>query len=257
MNEKPAVFISHSSLDKELAHEIKRQIEQCLDTVEVFAATIKPGENWFEKVIAHLNRADAFVLLITPNSVAQSHWVWFELGYFWSRHNSALESLEERKKVYYPLYVDGVELPNPVKDLKIQAASLNDESAVIAFFEELGKHFAVVSIRNVDVEAIVQIANHTDARKPSEEAIYEILNDYFDSLYKSFSSRFNNHGEHVFTGKLIRFDGLDNELNLPTGTSKKFLKEIARKHNLVPETETGDTIRFKIGDGGLDIRKLS
>ena len=152
MSDKSVIFISHSSKDGELARLLKQQIENCFNnTVEVFAANIDPGENWFNKVMGKLNDADSIIVLITSNSVKDSHWVWFELGYFWSVHNQSLKSLDERAKIFYPLYMDGVEWPNPVKDLQIQAVLLSDEIQLLSFFQKLCQQFGYGDLAKTDL----------------------------------------------------------------------------------------------------------
>ncbi|MEO8613270.1 MAG: toll/interleukin-1 receptor domain-containing protein [Chloroflexota bacterium] len=180
MSEKPVIFISHSSQDGELARLIKRQIELCFDNnVEAFAADINPGEDWFIKVMGKLNAADAIVVLITHYSVNSSHWVWFELGYFWARHDEALKNSEAKRKIYYPIYMKNVEWPNPVKDLQIQAALLNDKSSVRSFFQQLCHQFENGKIGHVQVDEIVEAVNSYPTRflAPSDPELIRILRE--------------------------------------------------------------------------------
>lgn len=171
MSEKPVIFISHSSHDSELARYLKQQIEVCVDNAEVFASDIDPGENWFDKVMQKLKQADAIVVLITPNSVNLSHWVWFELGYFWARHDAQVDNLDQRRKVYYPLFIDGVELPNPVYDLQIQAASLSDNKGMISFFRNLSAKFNG-DLSRLDTRDIASLASvYRENVKTRDDAI--------------------------------------------------------------------------------------
>jgi hypothetical protein len=180
MSEKPVIFISHSSKDKELARLLKQQIELCLNnSVEAFAADIEAGENWFDKVMDKLNQAEAIVVLITPNSVHLSHWVWFELGYFWARHDDALETSDKKKKIYYPLYIQGIELPNPVKDLQIQATLLNERSSVQRFFQQLCRQFQNGDVNHVQLDKIVQAVKAYPTRflPPSDPEFLKALRE--------------------------------------------------------------------------------
>lgn len=271
MSEKPVIFISHSSQDSELARLIKQQIELCFDNnVEAFAADINPGEDWFIKVMGKLNVADAIVVLITHYSVDSSHWVWFELGYFWARHDEALKNSDAKRKIYYPIYMKNVEWPNPVKDLQIQAALLSDKYSVLSFFEQLCLQFENGKIEHVQVDEIVEAVNAYPTRflppsdpnllnaireSQSDKHFQAILDDFLHSQYLQFKEYetnkaarwlgLNQNRDNIFRQKLITYSELDNDLKLPLGTSKRLLKDVAHSYRLSPKIETESGIRFE------------
>lgn len=173
MSDKPVIFISHSSKDGEVVQILTQQMELCFaGKVEIFASTIQPGENWFQKVMEKLNQADAIVTLITPNSVNESHWVWFELGYFWARHDESLKNPNDKKKVYYPVYwkVTPDQWPNPVKDLQIQAVPISDQNGLLEFFRVLCDQFdgdlaqadLTRVISNIEERSRIEVSNASE-----------------------------------------------------------------------------------------------
>ncbi len=77
----PAIFISHTSFDREIAAEIKAWVEE-LGYENVFldfdpAAGIGPGENWERRLYEEIGRCHAIVLVLTPNWV-NSKWCFAE-----------------------------------------------------------------------------------------------------------------------------------------------------------------------------------
>lgn len=273
MSDKPVIFISHSSKDRELVRLLKEQIELCFDnTVEAFAADIEPGENWFDTVMSKLNSAEAIVVLITPNSVEESHWVWFELGYFWARHDDALTRLVEKQKIYYPLATNEIDIPRPVRDLQIQIARINDADQVGRFFVKLCNQFQKGDSGRIDFAVFGDKQPKPISQTPrtvaaeivenpyegySDEELSEILDDYFSdcakeydaALYETIDSDepYSLDRDYIFTGALITYRKLDSTLGLPTGTSKRLLKNVALSYGLVPKPNSDheNTIRFK------------
>src|SRR4051812_9783481 len=89
MSEKPVVFVSHAAVDSELAIPIGNEIKSVLgERVEVFVSSdddaINASSDWFSDVEKALQKTEAFVVLLTSNSVNR-RWVWFEIGYIWRK----------------------------------------------------------------------------------------------------------------------------------------------------------------------------
>ncbi|MGB3086228.1 MAG: toll/interleukin-1 receptor domain-containing protein, partial [Phycisphaerae bacterium] len=83
--EKPTVFFSHSSKDKEALARLKDLfVQKTGDTIEVFLSSdgqsIPLGRNWVHSVELGLDRAKLMVVFVTPSSL-KSHWMYFESGY--------------------------------------------------------------------------------------------------------------------------------------------------------------------------------
>ena len=134
MSEKPVIFISHSSKDKELADKFKKILEGCFQfQIDVFASSnpeaISVGRDWFDEIIQKIDKATVLLALVTPISV-KSNWVWFEIGFYW---NLYLKDGQNRKII--PLYTPDVEVPSPLNTL--QAKAITEEDEMKAFHREL------------------------------------------------------------------------------------------------------------------------
>lgn len=105
------IFVSHTSLDSEMAQILKRSIEETfVNNVAVFASSIDLGEIWLPRIQAELATAEISLFLMTPNSLARS-WVWFEMGAVWRRHEAGEMLLIP---VCYDISVE--QLPRPLGD---------------------------------------------------------------------------------------------------------------------------------------------
>jgi hypothetical protein len=156
MSEKPVIFISHSSQDKELARRVKIGLEKAFKEIlhtdmELFVSSspeaIKIGSNWFNTVMDKLDLAVALIVLITESSINKP-WIWFEIGYFWRKQHS------KEHIAIYPLYKPGVEIPSPLNVL--QAKSMSDEAEVKAAMRDLAE-FLVEN--NVVINPILHLQN--------------------------------------------------------------------------------------------------
>lgn len=140
MSETPVIFISHASEDKEIAIKLKKDIEKVwteeskyFSQVEVFVSTdpaaISIGQDWHNTVIAKLQKAQIFIVLLAKNSLNRP-WVWFEIGFFWNK------KVTGEKVNIFPLYEAGVEIPSPLN--VIQGKCLSDSANMAMFWTTLG-----------------------------------------------------------------------------------------------------------------------
>src|ERR1022692_492326 len=89
----PVIFISHSSADRALAESLARHFEASEPNVKTFVAS-RPGDiradtEWLPSVQKGLRDADAYVVLLTVNSVLRP-WVNFEVGAAWFSHRKCI-----------------------------------------------------------------------------------------------------------------------------------------------------------------------
>ena len=80
------IFLSHASADGALAEALARHIEECGTGITTFCASragdIPADAEWLPSVQKALLDADAYVILLTVNSVLRP-WVNFETGAAW------------------------------------------------------------------------------------------------------------------------------------------------------------------------------
>ncbi|WP_163935923.1 toll/interleukin-1 receptor domain-containing protein [Paraferrimonas sp. SM1919] len=87
--DKPTIFFSHSSLDKEYISLLKGKLsKKTAKTIEIFQSSdgesIPFGNNWVHKVEESLNNARIMLVFVSPLSMASS-WIYFEAGYSYSK----------------------------------------------------------------------------------------------------------------------------------------------------------------------------
>lgn len=86
---KPTIFFSHSSKDKDLILSIKNKLEKSTGGVmEIFMSSdgqsIPFGTNWIHKIEDGLQAAKIMFVFVTENSIS-SGWIYFEAGYAYSK----------------------------------------------------------------------------------------------------------------------------------------------------------------------------
>lgn len=262
--EKPVIFVSHAATDKPIAEILKAEIDRVFaNGVYVFASSVpglmKPGSDWLNSVKENLDKAKAVVVLITPVSINRP-WIWFEVGASWSK-------MIEGKGRIYPLCAPEIkfsELPEPLS--RLQALSLGKAEHIKLFFQALCDQFGFGNMKGFKGSAIKsRLPKYTDLKLDSKDldtgTIYtgpyggyssdelkEVLDEEY--LYKEYHdyTEYPTTDEYrdmsIFVGKLIHYRELDGRFGLPPGTSKKYLKEVAKRYSLEPYQEWENAIRF-------------
>lgn len=261
---KPVLFISHAATDEPIANILKAEIDRVFaNGVYVFASsvpgTMKPGSDWLNSIRENLDKAKAVVVLITPVSINRP-WIWFEVGASWSK-------MSEGRRSIYPLCAPEIELnelPEPLN--RLQASSLAKAEHIKQFFQTLCDQFGFGNMKGFKGSTIKsRIPKYSELRVDSKdlrtgtiytgpyegysiEELKEVIDENF--LFKEHHSFISYHSPDddrdvsIFLGKLIHYRKLDERLELPLGTSKKYLKEVANRYNLEPSQEWANSIRF-------------
>jgi len=91
---KPTIFFSHSSLDKDVLSRLKELfVDKTGGTIEVFLSSdgqsIPMGQNWVHRIQDALNQNSLMFVFITPNSI-NSNWIYFEAGFAYSKNISVV-----------------------------------------------------------------------------------------------------------------------------------------------------------------------
>ncbi len=87
--DKPTIFFSHSSKDKELILPIKNKLDNITSNVmDIFMSSdgqsIPFGHNWVHKIEEGLKKAQIMFVFVTPTSI-NSSWIYFEAGFAYSK----------------------------------------------------------------------------------------------------------------------------------------------------------------------------
>ena len=86
MNATHDVFLSHSSLDDELAEDVRMLLTK--SDISVFSTpTSIPSGKWEQQIEDALKQSTDVWVLLTPNALAESIWVHQELAYFYGFHH--------------------------------------------------------------------------------------------------------------------------------------------------------------------------
>lgn len=101
--QKPTIFISHSSADKDLIFQIKTLVNVCTsETIDLFQSSdgesIPFGNNWIHQVEENLKKSHIMFVFVSPRS-AMSSWIYFEAGFAYSKGIKVI-----------PIGIDGIDI---------------------------------------------------------------------------------------------------------------------------------------------------
>ncbi len=227
--DKPLVFISHITQEKEVAIAFKELIEQSfLGMLEVFVSSdedsIQMGQKWLNQISDGLKKCSIEIVLCSPKSITRP-WINFEAGAGWVRDIPVI-----------PLCHSGIEpskLPMPLNLL--QAAKANEISSLKLIFPVLASAINA-KVPNVDFSKFIEIVNQFEARY----TFWDECNQCFNEI-NSFDNRFITTLKKT---NLINLELTETEINL-IEKSIEFL----RKNNILILVRTG-TVSF----GGAGVR---
>ena len=126
------VFLSHSSDDREIAAVLKTALERGKRGLSVFVSSypgdIPASRAWLDKIREELDRAEAYLALLTPSSIDRT-WVWFESGAAWKSGSKWINALARG--------MAASDVPAPLSTIQqVYSLEIADEAAAI--FRDLG-----------------------------------------------------------------------------------------------------------------------
>jgi HEAT repeat protein len=153
------VFISHTSIEKDLAIFLKERIEKdFLGLVNVFVSSdqesIEAGESWLEALRRALKSASLEIILCSPASITKP-WVNFEAGAAWLQGIPVV-----------PLCHSGLQttaLPMPLSSL--QGGESSDPNTYVRLYNRIAK-LVPCSTPGVDMTALADAAKALDTSAP-------------------------------------------------------------------------------------------
>lgn len=132
------VFISHSGEDTWVAGQIAGKISDCRATPFLDEADVDVGDEFEEKILKFLEKADELIVLFTPWSF-ERRYVWAEIGVAWFRRIPIIVVLHGITVTEFQTH------PNaPIFLKKRDMIKLND---IDQYFDQLGDR---VSLRRKD-----------------------------------------------------------------------------------------------------------
>jgi TIR domain len=269
---KPTLFISHATSDADFAVAVKQEIEKVFaNGISVFCTSspgaITVGMDWLSHIEQNLGLAQAVIAIVTPVSVERP-WLWFEIGATWGKGRTGDCRI-------YPLCapeIDLSDLPSPLD--RLQALSMGKPADLKFLFEALIQQFGFGKISSFRVTNITKrIPRYKDVKVVeadlhekrlysgrysgySDEELMEVIDAEFirpDDV-KSHSALYvlnqDETGEQlVHNGKLIHYREVDRLLDLPTGTAKRLMNDVAARYGLKPVLERDNIVRYGPGRG--------
>ncbi|ASK18077.1 toll/interleukin-1 receptor domain-containing protein [Halomonas sp. N3-2A] len=198
--QKPTVFISHSSVDKDLIFQIKSLVRgRTSGTVDLFQSSdgesIPFGNNWIHQVEENLNKSKIMFVFVSPRS-AMSSWIYFEAGFAYSKGIKVI-----------PIGIDGVDIGSLKPPLNLlqgfnvsSAEGLNNIIAVLN--REFGCSYSE-SFSNSDYDRLsVFISND----KESSKKVLNII-DNVELLFPNKMRR-DNEGFSIIDDPLAQVEKL-------------------------------------------------
>ena len=127
---KRLVFISHSGMDTWVARQIEREIAARGAATFLDYCHIEIGEQFEVKLIKALNKADEFLMLLTPWSLGHPY-IWSEAGVAWGRQLPIIGILHGMTTSEF--------LSKPNIPAYLKSDNLQDLNGIERYFDELAK----------------------------------------------------------------------------------------------------------------------
>jgi len=127
------IFISHAVANKDIARSLADTLEAAREDVTTFLASragdIRADEDWLKGIERALQKADTYIILLTPESVLRP-WVNFESGAAW---------FFPRQLIFVRIQALSTDdIPLPISSRQVYA--LDDKEQLLAVFKALGLH---------------------------------------------------------------------------------------------------------------------
>lgn len=189
--EKPTIFFSHSSKDRDLILPIKKKTEDITSGVlEIFMSSdgqsIPFGHNWVHKIEEGLSDAQIMFVFVTSHSI-NSAWIYFEAGYAYSKGIEVIP---------VGIGVNIGELKAPLNLL--QGFNIMSEDSLNNFITVINKKFKTQFkelFSDADFRLICALTdeshNYFDISKIFNYADFEICSQYTDSKDENNIKRYD------------------------------------------------------------------
>jgi len=187
--EKPIIFFSHSSKDKDFLITLKHKIlTKTANTIEIFQSSdgesIPFGNNWVHKIEENLEKSRIMFVFISPNSL-KSNWIYFESGFSYSKGVKVI-----------PIGINGIDIGHLAPPINLlQGFNITSHDGLNNIITIINKEFSNSFPENFTND------DYEDLMKRSNNIIQS--NNYFDEIdfieirfYHNLAN--NNFKENVF-----------------------------------------------------------
>lgn len=257
--DKPTIFFSHSSKDKQTIMRIKNKLNIITsETLDIFMSSdgqsIPFGKNWVHKIEEGLAKAKIMFVFVTPNSI-RSDWIYFEAGFAYSKGINVIP---------VGLGVDISSIRAPLSLLQgfniTSSEGLNNITATIN--KEFSNTFSVkftdedfrLFIPNEELESIIDIGKYFDSAKFGQES--EFTNSKNIDIKYDNQAFFNNIIKYLQDNSISYslqepYNGRNARCLLVKGIKIVLTIGIPKNDRGIPTEVKIDTIEFKISTYNL------
>jgi len=196
--EKPTIFFSHSSKDRDSLLILKNLIEErTVGTLKIFMSSdgqsIPFGSNWIHKIEDGLKNAKIMFVFITPNSLMSS-WIYFEAGFAYSK---------EIQVIPIGIGVDIGQLSPPLNLL--QGFNISSADSLNNIINIINKKFDCTYKENFKEEEynLFNLSN-------KGFTLQSFINDKVESISSSIFSYIDENNEKITLDIMNVFDKINN-----------------------------------------------
>ncbi|PNU40432.1 toll/interleukin-1 receptor domain-containing protein [Serratia marcescens] len=211
--DKPTIFFSHSSIDREYISELKGMITgRTSGTVNVFQSSdgesIPFGNNWVHKIEENLHKAKIMFVFVSPKSISSS-WIYFESGFAYSKGVRVI-----------PVGIKGVDVGALKPPLNLlQGFNVSSSEGMNNIISVLNKEFACsfdASFSNVDFERVSQFDDGIVGKNNEALELVDYVHFNLSALVGSVTTQDENN---IFEDAIERLEGKLQRLNVQTAHS--------------------------------------
>ncbi|WP_219702120.1 toll/interleukin-1 receptor domain-containing protein [Marinomonas lutimaris] len=209
--DKPTVFFSHSSVDKDYISALQNGVsKRTSGTINIFQSSdgesIPFGNNWIHKTEENLHKAKLMFVFVSPESLSSS-WIYFETGFAYAKNVKVI-----------PIGIKGVDIGSLRPPLNLlQGFNLVSEESLNNFISILNKEFKYdfpMSFSKEDFDSLLEL--DFDILFESNKYFEQI--DYLEFDFPPFfggDDQKNLIREDFidFFGMKLKTDGIDSSFN--------------------------------------------
>jgi hypothetical protein len=187
--EKPIIFFSHSSKDKNFLISLKNKILGITsNTIEIFQSSdgesIPFGNNWVHKIENNLNDTKLMFVFVSPNSL-KSNWIYFEAGYSYSKGIKVI-----------PIGILGIDIGQLAPPINLlQGFNITSFEGLNNLITIINREFSTSFLEDFNIDDYEGLVSKTNIQINTNPNLNNI--DYFKT---EFSSKLtdNKHKESAF-----------------------------------------------------------
>ena len=240
------VFISYISEEKDLAIVFKEWIETTfLGQISVFVSSdpqsIPAGNKWREDLTSALDESKLLIILYSPLSKTRP-WINFEAGCGWIKKIPIIPICHSNLQLE--------QIGEPISSF--QGIAIDDKDFTKRFFGAIAKHAGFPKYPKIDekqfLSDIKKSLNTFDSTVTPTEKSQSVKIEHKDLSEPdilALLTDYLNKGTTRIGSEAIRYSEIDDKLDIPSGSTKKYIKQVVSRWNYYPLHEGEEYINFE------------